>query len=71
MKATENFRKNERTPTSRLQKRSLGSKHELTPEQTLDIELARTLKVFFRDMKDVQSKVEGIKALGKPLHFLR
>ena len=70
MKATENFRKNDRTATSRLQKRSVGSKHELTPEQTLDIELARTLKVFFRDMKDVQSKVEGIKALGKPFPFL-
>ena len=67
MKATENFHKNDRTPTSNLQKRSVGSKQELTPEQTLDIELATALKVFFRDVNDVKSKVEGIKALGKSL----
>ena len=67
MKATENFHKNDITATSKLQKRSVGSKHELTPDQTLDIELATALKVFFKDMKDVKSKVEDIKALGKSL----
>ena len=67
MKATENFHKNDRTPTSNFQKRSVGSKQELTPAQTLDIELATALKVFFRDVNDVKSKVEGIKALGKSL----
>ena len=65
MKATENFHKNDRTPTSKLQRRSVGNKQELTPEQTLDLELATALKVFFKDMKDVKGKVEDIKALGK------
>ena len=69
MKATENFHKNDRTATSKAQKRSVGSKHELPPEQTLDIELATALKVFFRDVNDVKNKVEGIKALGKSLRY--
>ena len=67
MKATENFHKNDRTATSKEQKRSIGSKQELTPEQTLDIEIATALKLFFRDVNGVKSKVEGIKALGKSL----
>ena len=44
---------------------------DLSPEQTLDIELAKSLKVFFRDMKDVQTKVNNVKELGKfPVIYL-
>ena len=53
MKATRNF-SNVSVAQGRSRKHSINMEVlNLSPEQTLDIELAKSLKVFFRDMKYV------------------